>query len=99
VTGIFTSRLMIVATIAVAVAGAVDAVRSKNADLFVVFLLVVVLQLSLLWRVRSARRLIGLRADLADWLHERSTVSGEPAEHLADRCVSSYRRALEGERR
>jgi Flp pilus assembly protein TadB len=96
-TGIFTSRLMIVATIAVAVAGSVDAVRSANADLLAVFLLVIALQLALLWRVRTARRLVGVRPDLAAWLDDRSVISGEPVEHLADRCISSHRRALEGQ--
>jgi hypothetical protein len=88
------SRVIVVATTAVAVIGAVDAIRGRNGDLVVVFLVVAALQALLLVRLQFGRRPIPLRPDLVAWLDERASITGEPPERIADRCISEYRAGL-----
>jgi hypothetical protein len=88
------SRVIVIATMAVAAIGAVDAVRGRNGDLIVVFLIVAALQLVLLVRLQFGRRPIPLRPDLVAWLDERASITGEAPERIADRCISEYRAAL-----
>jgi hypothetical protein len=56
-------------------------------EVFLVYLL-------LSWRRRG--NTIQVRGDLWSWLSARSDITGEPAEHIAERAISQYRLRLEG---
>ena len=93
-----TNRMVLIATAAVALVGAIDAAAGGSWDLVVLFGLVIVFQVGLQARL-SARRLdLRVRADLVRWLRDRSEQSGEPVDHVADRAISAYRADLLGSR-
>lgn len=85
------------AVLAVAVVGTLDAVFTGDHDLAVLFGLDATLALAALALWAGARRRVAVRADLARWLHGRSELTGEPAERIADRALSAYRRSLDGD--
>lgn len=85
------SAVLLVAALAVASVGAVDSARSDRWDTVAVFGLLVVLLLLLLTRVRGRRPAVPIRADLVQWLRERSAVTGESVEALADRALAAHR--------
>jgi hypothetical protein len=88
--------LVLVALLGTAV-GFVDAARTGDSDLGALLAVVVLVQVAALLDTRGRSR-INLRPDLATWLRQQSTATGEPVERLADRCVASYRAGLTGER-
>lgn len=87
-------RLVVLASAAVSAVGLLDAIVSAEEDFVAVFALLAVLQLLLLWRIGIGRRPIPLRPDLAGWLIDRATATGEPVERIADRAVAAYRAGL-----
>jgi hypothetical protein len=93
--GSLSGRTLVVASITVALVGALDGVRGGNADLVAVFLIVAALQAVLLARLQFGRRPVALRSDLTAWLDERAALTGEPAEWIADRCVAEHRSMVE----
>ena len=85
------SAVLVVAALVVASVGAADAGRTGRWDTAAVFGLLVVVLLLLLTRVRGRRPAVPVRRDLVRWLRERSAVTGEPVEALADRALAAYR--------
>ena len=75
----------------VAAVGGVDAARAQRWDTATVFCLLALVLLGLLARVRGRRPPVPVRGDLVRWLRERSAVTGEPVELLADRALAAYR--------
>jgi Flp pilus assembly protein TadB len=89
-------RAVMAAALLVALVGVVDALRGGEPDLAVLFVL---LGTALTWLVAEAstrRPLVGVRADLARWIDERSALTGEPAERIVDRAVADHRARLDG---
>ncbi len=82
-----------------AVVGMIDAAMAGLWDLVAVFALVMLPLLGVLASLHWGRQAVSLRRDLAAWLRDRSALTGEPLERVADRAVGSQRAALgEGER-
>ena len=79
--------------IAIAVAGAVVAVRSDVGGVAVLFGMIGAISVAGLRRKRE-RRPVDLRPDLASWLDQVSSVTGEPVEDVLDRSVSAYRASM-----
>lgn len=75
-------------------ASMVETVQGRDWDLTVVLGVVVALQAAVLAGLRTRRRPVGLRADLAGWIEEHAAATGEPAARLADRCVAAFRAGL-----
>ena len=92
-----TNRAVLAATAIVASVGAIDAAASHDADLAVVFGLVVLLQLTLLVRLSLGRVAVPVRADLVRWLRDRADQEGDTVELLADRALAAYRADLVGD--
>ncbi len=78
----------------VTAAGLFEVVAGRSWDLVVVFALIAVLQLVVLGGLWVHRRPVGLRGDLAAWIDEHAVATGESAERIVDRAVSSYRAGL-----
>lgn len=86
------------ALVAVIVAVAlVDSTLSRNWDLVFVLAMALAVQLALIVSLHAPRPAVPLRGDLFRWLEERAAATGEPVEHIADRCVAAYRAGLIGE--
>ena len=85
------SALALGVALVLAAVGAVDAARGQHWDTAAVFGLLLLVLLGLLTRVRGARPSVPLRGDLVRWLRERSAVTGEPVEVLADRALAAFR--------
>lgn len=98
VTPTLTNRAVLAATMVVGVIGAVDAAAGRDWDLFAVFVMVVVLQATLLLRLTAHRVEIRLRSDLARWLRDRAADEGDSIDLIADRAVGAYRADLLGDR-
>ena len=96
--GVAASRVIVIATIAVAAIGAIDAVRGRSADLVAVFVLVGLLQVALLLRLQLGRRPITLRPDLAAWLDRRAELTGEGPDRIIDRLVAHHRSQIRGKK-
>jgi hypothetical protein len=90
------NRLILLLAAAVSLVGLLDAAIGGAYDLVAVFGLTAALQLALLLRLQLRRPAVPLRADLVAWLRQRSAEQGEPLEALADRCVATARRELDG---
>jgi hypothetical protein len=88
------TRFLLWASVVIAVVGALDAGFDRDADLAVLFTGLAVLAAIQLLRLHVWRPAVPLRGDLVRWLTERSRISGEPVEHLADRAIASYRASL-----
>lgn len=93
-------RTLVLLTVSVLVtaAAAVDSAVEREWDGLTMLAVAVLAQLALVAGLRRGRRPVALRGDLAGWLAERAAATGEPMEHLADRCVASYRAGLTAER-
>ena len=87
-------RVLILAIVLVALAGFFDAWVIEEPDLVVLFVTILVIGLVLLARTLSKRRSLRVRADLAAWLQQRSDLTGESPEQLADRALATYRLQL-----
>ena len=90
------NRLLILLSGAAAAIGGIDALASGEPDLVVIFVVLAAPAGALLVRSHPRRPPVALRRDLATWLDQRGTATGETAEVLADRCVSTYRAGLDG---
>lgn len=77
--------------------GAIDAALDSQWDVFVLFVLVVLLVLPLATSLDRSRRLVLLRNDLADWVGQRSATTGEPLGAVVDRAVARHRERIEGQ--
>lgn len=75
----------------IATVGGVDAARLQRWDTASAFALLALVLLGLLARVRSRRPPVPVRGDLVQWLRQRSAVTGEPVDVLADRALAAYR--------
>lgn len=88
-------RAVMAAALLIAVVGLIDALRGGEPDLATLFALLCV---ALAWLVAGAstrRTLVGVRADLARWIEERSALTGEPAERIVDRALADDRARLD----
>jgi hypothetical protein len=88
------TKLSVVAIAVVGAVGVLDAVIGEVWDLVVLFGIVVAIALALLVSMNWRRRPVMLRADHARWLIQRSQLTGEAVEHIADRAIATYRDAL-----
>ncbi len=86
-----TDRVLLVAVGLLALAGLFDAWVIGEPDLVVLSTALLGFCAVLLVRTLSSRRPVRVRADLARWLSQRSDITGEPAERIADRALASYR--------
>ena len=76
--------------LAIAVAGAVVAMRSEVRSLALLFGILAVISAAEL-RPERGRRPVRLRPDLARWVDQVSATTGEPVEVVLDRSVGEYR--------
>lgn len=89
------AALVIIAALVAAV-GVLDSTIGRHWDLLAVFGLELLLLAVLTWRLQRRRPEVPLRADLVAWLRERSALTGEPPEVIADRCIAASRADLVG---
>ncbi|HSG79236.1 MAG TPA: hypothetical protein VLD62_06640 [Acidimicrobiia bacterium] len=66
--------------------------------LFVLGLLVLIGYVEIMRVARRSGRGVKVRADLWDWIAERSDDTGEPIDEIVDRAVAAYRDRLESTR-
>ncbi len=85
-----TTKLLVVAAIVVALAGAIDAAIGGQWDLFVLFLAGLGIATVLGLRLESRRPAVPIRRDLVAWLRNRSSISGESLSAVTDRAISTY---------
>jgi hypothetical protein len=85
-----TVRLLVAASVVTLLIGSVDAGFAGQWDLFVLFVVGLVLNLALLVRVESRRPAIPVRRDLVAWLRERASISGESLATVTDRAIATY---------
>jgi membrane protein implicated in regulation of membrane protease activity len=85
------AALLLAVALVITAVGGVDAARAQRWDTVTVFCLLALVLLALLSRVRGRRPSVPVRGDLVRWLRERSAVTGEPVEMLADRALATYR--------
>jgi hypothetical protein len=78
---------------AIAVAGAVAAVRAGVGSLAMLFGIIGAISAAGL-RPERGRRTVNLRPDLARWLDQVSAATAEPVEDVLDRSVSAYRASM-----
>ncbi|GAB4585616.1 hypothetical protein [Nocardia sp. IFM 10818] len=89
------ARALLLAVVAAALIGLIDAATARTWDLVAIF--AAILALGGLAAARlGGRRTVSLRADLARWLTLRAAEGGEPTGRLADRAVAAYRAGLTG---
>jgi len=88
-----TAALVLLAGLITAI-GVLDSAVGGEWDLFVVFALALAPLSVLAWRLQRRRPVVPLRADLVAWLRERSALTGEPLEVIADRCIAASRADL-----
>ncbi len=93
---LFNKYLVVIAAL-VAFAGTVDAALSREGDLFVVFLVTLVLLVVMLFRLQFHRPGVSVRADLVRWMRARAAVTGQRVEDVVDRAIAVYRQGFEGE--
>lgn len=85
--------VLVLATL-VSIVGLIDSVVGGTWDFVVVFGLAVALQALLLLRTLTGRTAVTLRRDLADWAADQAVATGESADEVVDRCVSTVRANL-----
>jgi hypothetical protein len=76
--------------------GAIDAALDSAWDQVALFLGAASMVALALLRQQPHRRAMTLRSDLFAWLLERSRLTGEPVEVMADRAVAAHRAGLTG---
>lgn len=84
-------RVLLVAAVIVAIAGAIDAAVGAVWDQFAILAVVIALLIVALATMTSKRPSVSVRTDLVRWLRTRSAIEGEPIEVLADRAIATYR--------
>lgn len=85
--------VLVLATL-VSIVGLLDAVVGGTWDFAVVFGLAVTLQVILVLRTLTGRVAVTLRRDLAEWAADQAVATGESADEVIDRCVSTVRADL-----
>jgi hypothetical protein len=93
----FSTRVLLLAIIVASAVGVLDAVIGRVWDHVALFGLVVALAALLLARTNWRRRTVLVRRDHARWLATRAQLTGEDVEHVTDRALATYRRALDGD--
>jgi hypothetical protein len=93
-TSTFSSKLLLLGIIAVALIGLLDAAIGEVWDHVALFAFGAVLAGSLLLRTNLRRRAVSVRHDHARWLVTRAQVTGEDVERITDRAIATYRHAL-----
>jgi hypothetical protein len=83
-------KLLVGANLIVAIVGSVDAGISSEWDLFVLFVIGLVLSVALIMRLESSRPAIPVRRDLVSWLRDRASVSGESLTAVTDRAIATF---------
>lgn len=83
-------KLLVGANLIVAIVGSVDAGISGEWDLFVLFVIGLVLSVALIMRLESSRPAIPVRRDLVAWLRDRASVSGESLTAVTDRAIATF---------
>jgi len=94
VTSTFSTKVLLLGLVALAIVGVVDAVIGGVWDHVALFAMGAVLAAVLLLRTNLRRRTVSLRADHARWLVTRAQLTGEDVGHLTDRAIATYRSAL-----
>lgn len=97
VTTITFTRMVHVGIVLVAVVGLLDALGREQADLAIVFGVLIVLGLVLVLRAAVGRRDVPIRGDLVRWLKERADLEGEEVGTVADRALGAVRAGFLGE--
>jgi hypothetical protein len=87
-------RGLIGTIVILAVVGVADSLISREPDLLVLFIAVLACGLGLALAIVADRRSVPVRVDLAKWLRDRSTLTGEDPGRLADRAIATYRLQL-----
>lgn len=90
----FIHRGLIGTIVVLAIVGLVDSLISREPDLLVLFVAVLACGLGLALALVADRRSVPVRVDLAKWLRDRSTLTGEDPGRLADRAIATYRLQL-----
>jgi uncharacterized protein (DUF2336 family) len=96
VTRLTFSRLVQVMITLAAVVGLVDAIGRRQADLAIVFTIIVVLGVLVLVHSMVGRRDVPVRRDLVRWMADRAAREGEEVEAVADRAIAAYRAGFVG---
>lgn len=84
------AKLLVVVAGVVAIVGAIDAAISGEWDLFVLFMIIVVVASALGLRLESRRPAIPIRRDLVHWLGNRASASGESMSVVTDRAIATF---------
>lgn len=92
---IWNTRTLLTTSSAVTTIATVDAAFGRDWDVVTVTALALILQVVALIGLGRRNSKVGLRPDLARWLHDRAAMNGESVEVIADRAVSSFRADLE----
>jgi hypothetical protein len=85
------TRLVQVLVATTASVGLLDAIGRQQADLAVVFAVVLALAAVLLVHGAVGRSDVPVRRDLVRWMADRAAVEGEEIGAIADRAISAYR--------
>lgn len=88
------SLVLLGLSVLVSFAAAIDFAVEGHWDGVGLIAVAVLAQVALVARLHRDRRSVALRGDLVSWLADRSAATGEPLEHIADRCVAAYRAGL-----
>jgi hypothetical protein len=85
------TRLIEVMIATTSLVGLLDAVGREQADLAIVFAIVLSLAVVLLVHSAVGRRDVPVRRDLVQWMADRAANEGEGVGAIADRAISAYR--------
>ena len=85
-----TTKLLVTAGIITLTIGSIDAGIGGEWDLFVLFVIGLGLNVTLLLRLESRRPAVPIRRDLVAWLRDRSSVSGESLSAVTDRAIATF---------
>ncbi len=88
-------RIMVLTAGVFCLAGIVEAIRTDNWGLAVLFVLLLGVG-SGIANQRAKRRPVQLRPDIREWLDDTASLTGETVEELANTALSAYRAELGG---
>lgn len=91
---VVTTRMLAIAAASVIGVAIVDSAVGRDWDLMVVASLALMLQLLTLVGLGRRRHQVPLRADLARWLEDRASLTGESVETIVDRAIAGYSAGL-----
>ncbi len=87
---VLTIRTLLIGAASATTIAVIDAALGNNWDLIVVTAVVLVLQVAALAKLGRRRLQVPLRADLARWLEDRASVTGESIESIVDRAMAGF---------